>query len=503
MSKQFGKKINCRAAHCDHERVPVIDDVPPLPHVSTPVTKTLGALGLLFATISPLLLLLLQPSALRPRWDVLAGGVAALAFGFAWLVATRRSPVIGALGTPRDAAVEPPGVPARIPRSRGSWIPFVTVALALTFAFTLLQIVILGRGPSYEQISRLQRAGAVVVVGRVAQTPDLTEQDSWSGKHFVVTFEGDLRLQVGDGHGGTTVISVHDATLSNDAAMGDAVDVLTVPGHPELGGYVSSNGSLQQYVPWQTFIYWPNMLLLLFLFLGALTMVSQVFEFDRGFGRVVRQDAARGPVPAVRVRPKAATREEKVVPGDRAGTEKIEVTTRFEWVREDYGSTLVMQMADEFNEVATLVRLGDQPGWLIGAQRWKLIKYRFPVVFVSDDGYCVWGSLDRYSVAPQEFGSRRNSSDPFPIVATTPRTDLRLLPTPTWGRSDVHLVLLVLATAAFGLTVPMLLDQQSTSVSLLLAVVSAALGLTAAVLWARRTTRARASLPWRVTRIPL
>ncbi|SEL57132.1 hypothetical protein [Streptacidiphilus jiangxiensis] len=483
--------------------MPVTDDVSPLPHISTPVTKTLGALGLLFATISPWLLLL-QPSALRPRWDVLATGVAALALGFAWLAASRRGPVIGALSTPRDAAAEPPGVPARIPRARGHRILVMALLMALTFGFALVQAELLGRGPSYEQVSRLQRAGAVVMVGRVTQPPDLTQHTDWSSKHAVVTYTGDLDLRVDEGHGGTTVIPIHDATLDVDPAVGDAVDVLTVPGHPELGGYVSSDGSLQQYVPWQTVVTWPGgLLLFLLLLIGVLGTFCVVLAFDRTLGRVVREDAVSGPVPALRVRPKAATRKEKAVPGDRAGTEKVEVTTRIEWVRTDNGRAIVMEIADDVNEVATLIRLAEQPGWLIGARRWKLIKYRFPVVFVSDDGYCVWGSLDRYSEAPEGFGASRGGSGALPAVATTSRTDIRMLPRPTWARPDVHLVPLLLATATFGLTVPMLLDQQSTGVSLLLALASAAVGVTAAVQWVRRTTRARASLPWRVTRIPL
>ena len=480
-----------------------VDAVPPLPHVSTPVTKTLGALSLLFATVSPWLLLL-QPSALRPRWDVLVTGAAALAFGYTWLVAGRRSPVIGALSAPRDAGVEPPGVPARIPRVRGHWFPFATIALALTFGFALVQAAVLGHGPGYEQVVRLQRAGAVVVVGRLVQTPNLTDDSSWNGKQLNVVYEGDLRVRIADGHSGTTVIPVHDAILGHDATTGDAVDVLTVPGHPELGGYVSSNGSLEQYIPWRDVIYWPDGLLLFLLLILGGPVAFHTLDFDREQGRVVRKDAASGPVPAVRVRPKAATRKEKVVPSDRAGREKVEVTTRIEWVREDDGPTISMEITNELNEVATLLRLGDQPGWLIAAQRWKLIKYYFPVVFVSDDGYCVWGSLERYSEAPTAFGWRPNGgSGPFPGVATTPRVGIRLLPTPTWARPDVHLVPLLLATAAFGLTVPVLLGQQSAGVAQLLAAVSAALGITAVVEWGRRTKRARASLPWEVTRIPL
>ncbi|MGC0330114.1 hypothetical protein RKD23_003104 [Streptomyces sp. SAI-170] len=166
----------------------------------------------------------------------------------------------------------------------------------------------------------------------------------------------------------------------------DEVDVLHVPGRPELGGWVDASTDITAYAQtWRPpLAFAPYFLVVVagLLFLGASDRSRLT---GRGARRLLREDAAQGRVYAVPVRRLTAVRGEHRTVGSRAGSIKVEVRVSLEADTES-GSLRLFVPSEEIAPLAT--EFGAGGGRLLFARRWELTdeKHSVPGVYVTPDG---------------------------------------------------------------------------------------------------------------------
>ncbi|MFE2422835.1 hypothetical protein [Streptomyces hokutonensis] len=206
--------------------------------------------------------------------------------------------------------------------------------------------------------------------------------------------------------------------------------------------------------------------------------------------RMLKEDAAKGGVHAVRVRFGTPVLETYRYPTGR-GLGKIAARTAYsvELVDDcdtDGQPTVRLQAMNAGHSSAVgdkhlanaVAQLGGHSGWLCWPTRWKDIagtnKERLvPAAFVSDSGHVVWGQTVEEDYAPflRDGAAPLRETDPALAVAPVPRPS-RYLP-------GVHAWHLRIAAVGALFALPFLLDVVPDWAALLLGVVSGALGLLA------------------------
>ncbi|MBK3567495.1 hypothetical protein [Streptomyces sp. MBT62] len=232
---------------------------------------------------------------------------------------------------------------------------------------------------------------------------------------------------------------------------------------------------------------------LLTFIVGVVTSVCLLSLFQSYLGpmqRMLKEDAAKGAVHAVRVRFGTPVLETYRYPTGQ-GLGKIAASTTYgvELVPEgesDGQRTVRLQAMQAGHSRAVgnkhlanaVAQLGGHSGWLCWPTRWKDIagtnKERLvPAAFVSDSGLVVWGQTKEEDYEPflRDGAAPLRETDPALAVAPLPRP-ARYLP-------GVHASHLRIAAVGALFALPFLLDVVPDWAALLLGVVSGALGLLA------------------------
>ncbi|MFE7712717.1 hypothetical protein ACFU6I_44935 [Streptomyces sp. NPDC057486] len=199
--------------------------------------------------------------------------------------------------------------------------------------------------------------------------------------------------------------------------------------------------------------------------------------------RVLAEDADRGELHAVRVRVGEPVRMRYLKRGSKPG--ELDVT-QFHWLVLRKGEREVKLAAPPEEVGRAALRLGDQEGWLIWPERWKLIEAELPAAFVADSGEILMGLTDPDEAHPYLKGALH--------TAPGDRT-IRRLPRTAKFQAPVHTPILGGALLAALLTAPVLYfgsDDMPAALSWLLCALAAAAIVIGAIRGTREATR---SLP--------
>ncbi|MFI9153790.1 hypothetical protein [Streptomyces sp. NPDC053367] len=439
---------------------------------STPWTRGWGAAALVSAAAA-VLLPFLRYGAPVPRWDVMAAAAVSLVSGLGWVAATWRAPLVAA-ARPLDDGPVPGVIPRRPLSSLGRGLA-VTVG-----AYALVAAQLLAWQPDGAQgrtLAAIQDAGARVSHGRItAVTADEKTHVGVSGRKFGAYHYASLTVELPDG----TRLAVDRGIVAGAPYAYDEVDVLHAPGHPELGGWVDDSTDVTAYVhTWRPpFAFGP--------FFLSLVVVVTVFAAaegsrlsGRGARRLLREDAARGRVHAVRVTGLTAVHGEHRTVGSRAGSTRTEVRRSLEAAT----ANGTVQLFVPRDDIEPLVKeFGAGGGRLLFARRWEMTdeKQAVPGVYAAPDGRVFRFTALRSDVRSLTAGGVVAFAGTDPSVTardwegactTTPR-----------GR----LALVVVYAAAAASTVPVLTGTASHLTGCLPVAALAAAPLLA--LWLGRTT---------------
>ncbi|MFI6402847.1 hypothetical protein [Streptomyces sp. NPDC050548] len=217
----------------------------------------------------------------------------------------------------------------------------------------------------------------------------------------------------------------------------------------------------------------------------SLCLLSLLQSYLGPMQRMLKEDAAKGGVHAVRVRFGTPVRETYRYPTGQ-GVGKIAARTNYgvELIGEQPTVRLRAMRAGHSSAVGdkhlanAVAQLGGHGGWLCWPTRWRDIagtnKERLvPAAFVSDSGHVVWGQTTEEDYAP----FLRDGA--APLRETEPALAVAPLPRPTRYLPGVHASHLRIAAVGALFALPFLLDVVPGWAALLLGVVSGALGLLA------------------------
>ncbi|MEU4466294.1 hypothetical protein AB0G20_21810 [Streptomyces sp. NPDC024017] len=297
-----------------------------------------------------------------------------------------------------------PAPPARLPvrpsrRARSHLV--VIVCLFVPAAY--LDLAARPDGDDVRRIGAIQKAGAATAQGTITAVSGLRQEGSVNKR---MHYSGDVTVEVAGEEPGTVQrITAPDSQLGTARSAGAQVAVLYAPGSPGLGGFVDESGNVAVYADghsdWRLVptASGGGALVLPTFIVGLLLLVLVILEIrPRADVRVLRADAARGArLPAVRARVTGAVRAEYTTLGDTAG--RTRTKTR-RWLRVDCedGAGLHLTSDDDEQGFASIsADLAGRQGWLVGAERWRLIPGAQPVAFVSDDDEVLWAYADRQS----------------------------------------------------------------------------------------------------------
>ncbi|MFB9348928.1 hypothetical protein ACFFUA_15890 [Streptomyces heliomycini] len=418
---------------------------------STTGTRAWGGAALVWAAVAALLPLS-RYGAPTPRWDVLAALGAALLCGLGWVAATWRAPRFVPAPPEDRPADDAARLPARLPHP-----PLVSLARGLAGAlagYALVSALLLAWQPDGRQartLAALQDAGATVSTGTITAVTSQEESNvGVSGQKFGSYWYASFTAELSDG----TRLPVDRGIVAGVPSGWREVEVLHVPGRPELGGWVDDSTDITAYVrtwrppfaagPW---------------FLTAFAVAASLAHLGRRSGRfgphrVLAEDAAAGRVKAFRVDTLTAVRNEHTTVGSRAGTTQVVVHRSLRASGERGKLELHVPDADI---PALAAEFGASGGWLMWANRWRLVREsRFvPCFFVAPDGRvfrCTAYPKDLARLREREVASER-STDP----SVTVRDWAGLCGTSL----AVRLLLVVLHTAVAACALPALTGTAS------------------------------------------
>lgn len=347
---------------------------------STVWTRRWGGAALASAAVAALLPFL-RYGAPVPRWDVIGALAVSLVCGLAWVVASSRAPMAGPppVGQSGEGNGPVPGIIPRTPLS--SFGRGLGLALA---AYALVAAQLLAWQPDGAQartVAAIQDAGARVSNARITEvTAEEKTSVGVSGQRFGAYWYGSFTVELPDG----TRLAVDRGIVAGAPYAYDQVEVLHAPGRPELGGWVDASTDISAYAhTWRPPFAFGPFFLTVVVGLGVFAAVEGSRLKGRGARRLLREDAARGRVHAVRVDRLTAVRAEHTTVGSRAGTTKVEVRLSLE-AGTAHGAVRLFVPGQD---IAPLVK-EFSGGRLVFARRWETTEETQPVpgVFVAPDG---------------------------------------------------------------------------------------------------------------------
>jgi hypothetical protein len=352
--------------------------------------------------------------------------------GLAWVVATTRAPLMGPpLAKPDEDTGPVPGVIPRQPVSASGRGTALTLA-----AYALVAAQLLAWQPDGSQsraVAAIQDAGARVSHARIAEVTAKEKSNvGVSGQKFGSYWYGSFTVELPDG----TRLAVDRGIVSGAPYAYDEVEVLHAPGRPELGGWVDASTDVSAYAqPWRPPLAFGPYFLFVVVGLVVVAVGDRSRLTGRGARRLLREDAARGRVHAVRVNGLKAVRAEHTTVGSRAGSTKVERKVSLE--ADTTNGTL--QLFVPGDEIEPLVKeFGVCGGRLVFARRWEMTAENQPVpgVYVAPDGRVFRFTALRADVRSLTAGGVVAFADTDPAVAardwegactTTPRARLAVL----------------------------------------------------------------------------